>query len=76
MKPDDCRERASQCFDLADNARTDQSRSTFYNLGRHWLLLAEELDADQRSSAAQRPRPPSSGLDVEQRLSLQEQSVL
>jgi hypothetical protein len=65
MKPDDCRERASQCFDLADNARTDQARSTFYNFGRHWLLLAEELDADQRSSAAQRPGPPASGLGPE-----------
>jgi hypothetical protein len=48
MKPDDCRERASECFLLADTARTDQVRSTFNNFAQHWLRLAEELERDQR----------------------------
>src|SRR5438045_251351 len=48
MKSEDCRERASQCFHLADTARTDQARSTFNNFAQHWLRLAEELEHDPR----------------------------
>src|SRR3981189_2842588 len=65
MKSEECRERASHCFHLADTARSDQSPSTFKSLAQHWLRLAEELEHDQHSvewpSATGRANQPCSG---------------
>src|SRR5438046_2716402 len=62
MQSEECRERASHCFHLADSARSDQSRSTFNSLAKHWLRLAEELEHDRRPDdrrpATSRPRSP------------------
>ena len=54
MKSEECRERASHCFHLANSARNDQSRSTFNSLAQHWLRLAEELEHDHHP--VERPR--------------------
>jgi len=42
--PKECRKRASQCADLAHDAKTPDLKNLLIDLSRNWLKLAIELE--------------------------------
>jgi hypothetical protein len=46
--PNECREHAAHCRELAARADTPPARATFLELAKHWERLATELDSAQR----------------------------
>jgi hypothetical protein len=47
MPPQECRQHALDCVELAEHATTPKARQTFLDLSETWLRLARELDGAQ-----------------------------
>jgi hypothetical protein len=45
--PQECRQHALHCVELAEHASTPKARQTFLDLSETWLRLARELDGAQ-----------------------------
>jgi hypothetical protein len=47
MPPQECRQHALDCVELAEHATTPKARQIFLDLSETWLRLARELDGAQ-----------------------------
>jgi hypothetical protein len=55
--PDECRQHALHCADLAHTARTPELKSTLIELSKNWHKLAIELEGARELLDMQDPRP-------------------
>jgi hypothetical protein len=55
--PEEYRQHALRCADLAHTARTIELKQTLMNLSRHWVKLAAELE---HARALRDKHPPES----------------
>ena len=59
--PQECRENAKRCLELAQSSRTHTDRERFEGLAQRWLVLATDYEAANLLLARWSPSPSHSG---------------